>query len=117
MENYLKELKYQFEAGEQSFLIKLRCEFEWDRESFSHLISVMKICCEKHKNKEALERWLVEGFWYFSYFVRDHTMHPDFRKPYPMEYYEEAFQRLHDLASWFFTGRSPYLDGTGFEPM
>jgi hypothetical protein len=77
----------------------------------------MEICCKANENSDILERWLAEGFWYLQIFVREHTMHPDFQRIYPQQYNEKAFQRLDDLAYWFFMGESPYLDNKGFDPL
>ena len=42
----------------------------------------------------------------------------NFRRPHAPEYYEAAYQRLHDLASWLFTGACPYQDASTFgEPL
>jgi hypothetical protein len=117
MESYIEELKFQFSAEEGSFLLKLRCDLEWDKESFTRLVTAMKECCEAHEGADTIERWLTEGFWYTNVFVRGHTMHPDFPRLYPQEYFEKAFQRLDDLAGWFFTGDYPYIKDRGFEPL
>ena len=42
---------------------------------------------------------------------------PTSRVPDPPEYYEKAYERLSDLAYYCLEGESPYLSGTGFEPM
>jgi hypothetical protein len=64
-----------------------------------------------------LDRWMAEGFWYVPSFVRDWTTHPNFPRIHNAEYYQKAYQRLDDLAYWFFFGESPYLNESGFEPM
>lgn len=89
----------------------------WDKAAFSRLTEAMRECCEAHIGAETLERWLADGFWSLAYFVRGHTMHPNFPRIHEIEYYEKAFERLDDLACWFFTGLRPYLDGAGFEPL
>ncbi len=110
-------LRNEFEAGDDSFLITMRCGYEWDREAFSRLVAAMKQCCDETAEEDAIERWLADGFWYLSHIVRGTTQHPAFRRPYPAEYYEAAYVRLEDLASYFFSGHSPYLDGYGFDPL
>lgn len=117
MKNYLVILKHEFEANESSFLIKLRIDLEWDREAFSRLVAAMKVCCEKHSKKKVLDRWLANGFWYFGWFVKSWTMHPSFPRVHSKEYYQKAYERLDDLAYWFFFGESPYETGHGFEPL
>jgi hypothetical protein len=115
VEDYLQILKHEFDAEEDSFLTQLRCNFYWDKNAFGRLTNAMKICCENYDKKELLERWMAEGFWFVQYFVKSHTSHPDFPKPYAPVYYEKAYERLDDLAYWFFLGQSPYLDEKGFE--
>jgi hypothetical protein len=114
---FREELKNEFEAGTASFLIRLRSDLEWDKEAFSRLISAMQKCCELQDESETVERWLAQGFWYIPAFVRNWTTHPDFPRPHPKSYYEQAYERPDDLAFWFFFGGSPYLPGKGFEPL
>ena len=108
MDNYLEILRSEFEAEDDSFLIKLRSELMWDQAAFNQLSSAMKVCCERQVSSEPVERWLARGFWYVPGFVRDWTTHPNFPKVYPAEYYESAYRRLDDLAFWFFFGESPF---------
>ena len=116
MDNYIEILKREFDAEDGSFLVKLRSDLEWDKEAFSRLASVMQACCEEHENVETLERWITEGFWYIPTFVRSWTTHENFPRVHSKEYYEKAYQRLDDLAYWFFMGESGYLEGKVFEP-
>lgn len=115
VKNYLEILKHEFDAEDGSFLIQLRCNLYWDKTAFERLTDAMKVCCESSEENQLLERWLAEGFWYVQDFVKAHTSHPNFSKPYSPLYYEKAYERLDDLAYWFFTGESPYLQGKGFE--
>jgi hypothetical protein len=117
MENYIKELEFQFSAQEGSFLLQLRCQDEWDKQSFTRLVTAMKECCEAHEDAEKIDRWLADGFWYLSTYVRGHTMHPDFPRIHPQEYYEKAFQQLDRLALWFFAGSTPDMERSGFMPL
>lgn len=117
MDRYLDILKNEFEAGETSFLIKIRSNLEWDKNAFSQLVSAMKMCCEHQNKSEMVERWLAQGFWYLPNFVSEWTTHKNFPRPHSEEYYEKAYERLDDLAFWFFFGESPSLDGHGFEPL
>jgi hypothetical protein len=118
MDNYLEILKQEFEGTtEDSFLIQLRCNFYWDKEAFLRLITAMQICCEQNAANDKLERWQADGFFILNEFVKGLTSHPEFRKPYLPEYYEKAYRRLSDLANYFFSGHSPYIEGTGFEPL
>jgi hypothetical protein len=63
-------------------------------------------------NDTMLPRWLADGFWYLSTFVRGHTSHPAWEKIIAQEpeYFSHAYERLDDLASWFFRGECPWID-------
>jgi hypothetical protein len=117
MDNYLGILSNEFEAGSDSFISKLRPDLNWDKAAFTRLTTAMKVCCERQSSAEQIERWIARGFWYIPRFVREWTTHPNFPKPYPIEYYDRAYERLDDLGFWFFFGQSPYVDNTGFDPL
>ena len=116
-DNYLQVLRNEFEGGKGSFLIQIRPSCNWNKASFTRLITAMQRCCEKFSHRKTLERWMANGFWYLSFFVRDWTTHPNFPQVHEPEYYKKAYQRLDDLAYWFFFGESPYLPGKEFEPL
>lgn len=102
-------LRREFSAAEGSFLLQLRTEFYWDRTAFSRLEKAMRWVCAAYESRSQLDRWLVEGYWYFSDFVPGMTSHPDFPKPEPAEYYQAAVKRLWDLQKWYVNGRPGYL--------
>lgn len=110
---FLALLRREFEADEGSFLLRLRGDMEWDRAAFSRLVEAMESCCRRGEGSERLERWQVAGFWYLSWFVRSWTSNPNFPRPYPAEYYESAYERLEDLACWFFFGQNPCEEPVG----
>ena len=114
---YLRILKREFHAQDDSFLLKVRVHLNWDKEAFLRLITAMQACCEANETQQSLPRWQAEGFWYFSWFIRDWTTHPNFPRPEPPQYHAAALTRLDDLAYWYFFGDSPYEAGTGFEPL
>ncbi|MCU0783799.1 MAG: hypothetical protein MUF81_07070 [Verrucomicrobia bacterium] len=117
MEDFMTILKNEFDAGEGSFLIKLRPNLEWDKDAFNRLVTAMKLCAESKSSEPKLERWVAEGFWFVSWFVRSWAAHPRFPKDHAADYYERAFSRLDDLAYWYFKGLSPYKDGKHFEDL
>jgi hypothetical protein len=108
MEDDVAVLRREFAAGEGSFLLKLRCELEWDRDAFSRLVGAMERCAVAHEGRQEIERWVVNGFWYLERFVPEWTSHPDFPRLDDQGYYQEACRRLSDLAYWLFFGESPY---------
>ncbi|MEI7685173.1 MAG: hypothetical protein WCL32_09110 [Planctomycetota bacterium] len=101
-------LKREFTAQDGSFLIQLRPNLIWDKEAFSTLAAAMETCCKQCEQQETLDRWMVEGFWYMSWFVREWTSHPNFPRPLPLQYYEQSLRRLEALSYWYFSGCSPY---------
>lgn len=110
--DHLLVLEDEFHAKEGSFLIELRCGLNWDREAFSRLVGAMQAYVENRPASETtIERWIAEGFWHLDYFVKEWSSHPSFPRPYGDQYYEEAYERLHDLAYSLFVGESPYMDG------
>ena len=115
MNNYLEILRKQFleceyEKSENSFLLKLRPNMIWDKDSFLELVTAMQICCENYKSKDTIEKWIANGFWYVPQFIRDWTSHPNFPKIYSSRYYEKAYNLLDDLASYFFLAAHPRID-------
>jgi hypothetical protein len=117
MEDFMTILKNEFDAGEGSFLIKLRPNLEWDKDAFNRLATAMKLYAESKSNEPKLERWVAEGFWFVPRFVREWTTHPNFPKVHAADYYERAFTRLDDLAYWYFMGQSPYESRKHFEEL
>ncbi len=115
--DYRTELRQEFEAADGSFLLRLRCQLEWDGAAFSRLVTAMEACCQETAGADSLERWQAELFWYIPDFVRSWTTHPNFPRVHPEEYYEQAYQRLDDLAFWYFMGESPYEGDAGFPPI
>jgi hypothetical protein len=107
MESYLNVLKNEFSAEENSFLFEFRCNLIWNQQSFVHLVSAMYECCEKQKTNKVVEKWIAEGFWYCSSFIKDWSTHSNFPKIYSSEYYEKSYNLLNDLAFYFFTGNHP----------
>ena len=103
-------LRREFNAEEGSFLIQVRCRLEWDWDAFRRLTSAMFDVAEEVKGQPpSIETWIAEGFWFCDTWIRDHTSHPNFSRP-PEDAYHDALALLSDLASFLFTGRSPYKD-------
>src|SRR6185312_7056217 len=114
-------LQHEFNANEGSFLLQLRCDLVWDRAAFTRLTGAMLDCCKVYDTTKdppttafpgspyydrTVPRWLAEGFWYASTFIRGHTSHPAWREKIAsdLDYYDKAYERLDDLAYWFFFG-------------
>jgi hypothetical protein len=116
----LDVLRCEFTGGvlhPDSFMMQLRPNLTWDKEAFAKLVTAMEACCKACEGQASLERWLVQGFWFVSRFVKHWTEHPNFPRPEPQEYHKKALERLDDLAYWFFNGNSPYEEGLGFDPL
>jgi hypothetical protein len=67
----------------------------------------MESCCRGTADDDVLDRWVANGFWYLSWFVKQWTTHSGFPRRHPKEYYDEAYRLLDDLAYWYFMGESP----------
>ncbi|HEU5375780.1 MAG TPA: hypothetical protein VFV38_10105 [Ktedonobacteraceae bacterium] len=63
-------------------------------------------------NDTMLPRWLAEGFWSLSTFIREHISHPAWANTIAREpaYFAHAYERLDDLASWLFRGECPWIE-------
>jgi hypothetical protein len=108
---HLDLLRREFEANQGTFLLGLRGEgLEWDRAAFSRFEKAMRWACQHFRDEDRLDRWMAEGFYYTSSFVRDWTSHPDFPRPEPEQYYNDCIQRISDLADWFFHGFHSYAE-------
>lgn len=108
-DDYEPRLRAEFVEAEHSFLLQLRCELTWNTAAFSRLIVAMEACASAHAGTDTLPRWVAEGFWYYSYFVKEWSSHPNFPREHDPSYYEAAHERLRDLAYWLFVGKSPYI--------
>jgi len=104
-------LKREFDAGEGSFLLQARVWLNWDWEAFRRLTSAMYDVADEVKGQPSIETWIAEGFWYCDTFIRDWTGHHNFPRP-PEDVYRDALLLLGELASFLFTGQSPYRDDT-----
>ncbi len=108
---FFEILKNEFDGEEGSFLLKLRCELDWDWDAFQRLTSAMyevaKIVCYQN----SIETWITHGFWFCDTWIREYTTHPDFPKP-EKQAHEDALELIHDLAYFLFVGESPFEDNT-----
>ena len=110
MDDWQGILRSEFDAEEGSFLRTIRCELAWDVDAFDRLTAAMESCCRVKAGEERIERWLAEGFWYLSWFVKDWTTHPNFPRWRVEEYYQAAYEYLDGLAFWFFVNDPPWTD-------
>ena len=104
-------LKREFEAEKGSFILQARSRYEWDWDAFRTLTSAMYDVADEVKGQPSIETWIAEGFWFCDTWIRGHTSHPDFPRP-PEEAYRDALSLLNHLASFLFTGHSPFKDDT-----
>jgi hypothetical protein len=107
-DGYLPTLRNEFEAGDASFLIQLRCDLHWSKAAFTRLVTAMEQCCADLENADHVDRWAADGFWYMSWFVQSWSSDENFPREFPDQYYRDAYELLFDLASYFFTGAHPY---------
>lgn len=105
--DYEAILRSEFSAEPGSFLLRLRSELTWDAVAFSRLASCMEVCAAAYGGASSLPRWLAEGFWYCSHFIQEWSSHASFPREHAPDYYTAAYERLRNLAYWFFVGDSP----------
>ncbi|MGI5216868.1 hypothetical protein [Nocardia sp. CA-290969] len=111
MEDFLAVLREEFEAAEGSFMLGLRGEgLVWDRAGFTRLERAMRRACEWSQEHDRFDRWMAEGFYEASHFVRDWTSHPNFPRPEPAQYHLDCLERIDDLADWYFRGFHAYQE-------
>ena len=104
-------LRREFDAEPGTFVLRLRCDLEWDWAAFRLLTAAMYDVADAVKGQESLETWIANGFWFCDTWVRDWTSHPNFPRP-DHQRYTEALELFHDLAYFVFYGESPYADDT-----
>lgn len=110
-----RALRDDLSAAEGSFLLKLRAETQWDAVAFRRLTREMFEYVRARAPGSDIPSWAAEGFWYLGCFAKNWSQHPNFLRPLAPEYYEDAYERLHNLAFWLFQGTSPYEDPGAFE--
>lgn len=113
MDDVTTILRYEFEAGPESFLLQLRCDLHWDRQAFNRLTAAMYALVRERDAEEPIQRWIAEGFWYLDTSVRDWSQHESFPREHESAYYEKAYELLHNLAYWLFVGESPCEEDKG----
>ncbi|NHZ83353.1 hypothetical protein F2P44_29365 [Massilia sp. CCM 8695] len=107
----IEALRREFHADD-GFLVELRCFARWDKAAFARLIAVMQRYLESADHGDRLERWMAEGFWLHDDMVKVLSSSPGFRNQLGQAYLDAAYQRLSELAHWFFIGESAYQDNT-----
>lgn len=107
----LEVLQSEFAAEPGSFLEAGRLERRWDHVAFQRLQRAMIEVCRELAGREALDRWIAEGFWFIERFVRDDCSHSDFPRP---ACYKAALERVESLSFWLFIDESPYLPSYGW---
>jgi hypothetical protein len=112
-----EKLREELEASDGSFLLSLRTDLTWDPSAFDRLIAAMLEVVQARDPEEPIPRWMAQGFWFVDWFVKEWSQHPNFPRPHSAQYYQRAYERLHDLAFYLFMGTSPYQDGKGFEAL
>lgn len=106
----MKELTLieELNAEDNSFLIELRINLNWNPVSFINLLNKLYIECQDRENDTMLSREIAGGVWYISTFIKDWSQHEDFPKKFSKEYYELAYELINDLTYHYFVGGSLY---------
>ena len=109
-------LRAEKEARPGTFTDVIRHEHRWDEEAFTRLEEAMRTACEAVQGHATIDRWVGEGFWFWTAVIPELTAHPRFSAPDPT-YLRRCLARLRDLGSWFFNGTSPYGPDHEWEPV
>jgi hypothetical protein len=64
------------------------------------------------EGREAIERWIANGFWYLEKCAAEWAGHPNRIEPRQEAYNQAANRRLGDLAHWLLFGECRY-EGSG----
>ena len=110
-EEVVERLKQELELAHGSFLSQLRPNFVWDAEAFVRLTEAMEAYCRTIPRGEQVDLWIAHEFWYVPAYVRKWTSHPGFPRQYSSDYYDRAYDRLDQLAWWYFTNSPPFVEG------
>ena len=112
MDNYKEILINEFNAGDNSFLLDIRCNINFDKNKLLNLLHSAYYYCLNFNEDKHLDRFFASGFWYISHFVKDWTSHENFREKNILDddYYEKVYEIIYDLSFWYFMNESPYMD-------
>ena len=92
-------LEHEFSAAEGTVMLHLRCG-GWNKEAHKRLFLAMRECCKAYDGETHLERWIVDGFWWFEYHTRVNTSES------ASDYDQNVMVNFSHLAHWLFTGES-----------
>lgn len=112
-----EELLYEFRGEENSFLITIRCDLKWSHTKFVKLINTMRDYCKQKQSNDPLDKEIAQGFWFVSWFIKDWTSHPDFRKAnkFSEDYFNQSYELIYDLSYWYFMEESIYSEEKDFK--
>lgn len=115
--NLIDELLYEFRGEKESFLITIRCDLEWSHDKFIKFLSTIRNYCKHRQLSNQLDKEIAQGFWFISWFIKDWTSHPDFRKAnkFSDNYYTESYELIHDLSWWYFMEEPIYIEDKDFK--
>ncbi|WP_438449454.1 hypothetical protein [Gorillibacterium sp. sgz5001074] len=107
----MKALYDELTAKDDSFLIDFRIKLEWNHNKFVNLLKLLNDYCISTSENKILDRKFAAGIYYISIFIPDWSSHENFRSINKMkrEYYIEAYELLHYLTSWYFSGNFPFI--------
>jgi hypothetical protein len=87
----------------------MRAEAKWDWVAFKDLSRAMFEVAKADRDKEHVEKWIGQGYWFCDTWIRSFSAHPSFPRP-ETKRYEAALEILSDLAFYYFEGVCPYQD-------
>ena len=101
-------LENHLNAKEGSFILALRCDLEWNNESFKELLYLILEEAKKTKDDKTISKDTASGIWFVNDFVKNWAEHDNFPKSNSVEYYDKAYQLLNEVTYTYFLSESPY---------
>ena len=98
-------LQREFNGEEGSFVFRARNELAWDWNAFRTLTSAMYDVADEARQKDIIETWIAQGFWFCDTWIRDFTSQPNFPRP-DQQAYDDAIGLINDLAHFLFIGEA-----------
>ncbi|WP_091802313.1 hypothetical protein [Lysobacter sp. yr284] len=84
--------------ADDGFVLRLRCDLQWDRPAFGRLRRAMRAYLAARANAPWLDRETAELFWRLEWFVPAWSSHANFPREHAAGHYDEVFAVLGDLA-------------------
>jgi hypothetical protein len=102
-------------AGEEGTFLEAFFGARWDDERFLRLARLLALACRELEGATVLDRALAAGVWYLDTTLTARGRGHPFVEQQPVEYLEDALEKVTLLASWFFEGECPFEDPSALD--